>query len=437
MIQACRLCRSEAAVFLCQCETPQVPLCAFCLAPHQSTQFHAAHSFSPISNLEQAFHQCLQQTEAFTLAKAKLRSNVELLDRFTEEFKAAANSTFNTLAKYRDSWLQWAATEKTRVSGVIEAAIQEAEGCFCQGVEPTSSLAKALTTLLPEQLVFIHYSVTVPEMKWDHDYSCNLNRVDELLSSVRQRPASAQRCQTSDANPRKFAVVSDGYVELYDLTTYKTSRHSIAANFGNGGSYLRLDAEALLCVGGRVKTREVFSMNLISLQLTAMPELRLPRYAAGVAKLGSCVFVFGGDNLKSCEKLQLGDTEWHPAGRMHYSRSNFAPCVFQVFIYLVGSAPFVERFNAETENFALLPVSLPSQLQSKHSVAFFVNEELILLTSNKLMGRWKFNSETEFRISSTGKTCYSTQPPLLLNSIAYISTRSKKLKFSLDSFIFI
>ena len=78
-------------------------------------------------------------------------------------------------------------------------------------------------------------------------------------------------------------------------------------------------------------------------------------------------FVFGGrngDNLSSCEKMQLSDQRWTQINSMNYPRSYFTPCQFRSLLYLASAYDDhkkVETFNAETETFAEPPVSLPPQ----------------------------------------------------------------------------
>ena len=76
------------------------------------------------------------------------------------------------------------------------------------------------------------------------------------------------------------------------------------------------------------------------------------------------------------------------------------------------------------------------------SVSFVANGELCVLTRRKQLGRWRIESEGEFRLFQTERECWSSQPPLIVNSLVLIANNSLGRpgvveKFSLESYAFI
>lgn len=98
----------------------------------------------------------------------------------------------------------------------------------------------------------------------------------------------------------------------------------------------------------------------------------------------------------------------------------------------------METFNTDTENFALLRVSLPPKLMiDSSSVVFIANGELCLLTHNKQMALWKIDSELEFRLSSIDRKVSSHQQPLIVGSLVFIARKEAVEKFSLKTYSFL
>ena len=252
------------------------------------------------------------------------------------------------------------------------------------------------------------------------------------LVQPRAQPSSLASAPVPNIGSGKFAAVYFNKVELYDFVSQQSTRQSLSVDFGDGGSYIELDENTMLCVGGFPPTTRVYSLNLNSLQLTQLAALHVPRCGAGVAKTTAWIYVFGGQGQISCEKYRLGDKQWQALANMHSPRSHFTPCSFNALIYLVSSSEdrAVESFNPSTEVFTVLPISLPQQLRlNSHSVAFVSNGELFLLTNDMQKARWKIETEREFRVSTTGRNCSSTQPPRVSGQLVFTSsTRMSKAR---------
>lgn len=242
--------------------------------------------------------------------------------------------------------------------------------------------------------------------------------------------------------PGSFAGVHQDHAFLYDIESQKITRRFLGENFGVAGSYVSLDQDRLLCVGAQPASSSVKLLDLRSYKLTSLPSLSISRYAAGVGKLNSRIYVFGGANasnqgLRSCEAMRLSDKCWTSAGSMTHPRGAFTPCLFRSLLYLVScwtcSNRSVETFNGDTEVYTVLPITLPPLTLDAGSVAFLHSEELCVLTDRKQMLRWKIGTEQEFRLSCTGEALRLSQQPLVVGSQVLIACSGGVSQFSLDS----
>lgn len=125
---------------------------------------------------------------------------------------------------------------------------------------------------------------------------------------------------------------------------------------------------------------------------------------------------------------------------MREGRGLFTPCNLHALLYLPcpETTLTIETFDTETEVFSVLGVSLPAQMvEGCASVSFVANGEIYVLTGNKQMGRWKIDSEEGFRISDTKRGCWSSQPPFIMDSLAFIACQGRVVIFSLEQCDFI
>ena len=221
-------------------------------------------------------------------------------------------------------------------------------------------------TVPTEELQVFSYTVNPPDLStlcpnWVKCHS-RLNNPDELHPKPEEVPRDL------------FAAIWGEAMHLYDLKTGETTHHSLPMYVYSG--YVQVDRTTVLIVGEQVRT-----LDLLTLQTTPLPPLLTPRDFVGVAQMGSTVFAFGGIDgtpLKVCEKSSVPPTHWTPLPPMHYARSNFTPCAFKAFLYLVSAKNHraVESFSSHNETFTVLPVSLPAYLSSQKKSLFIFNKSL-------------------------------------------------------------
>lgn len=245
---------------------------------------------------------------------------------------------------------------------------------------------------------------------------------------------------------RTFPMVWKDALWLYDIETHTTTQHPISVNFGEGGSYIELSQETALCGGSYPPTTAAYELDLGSFQLRTLTPLSTTRSAPGLAKSSHCVYVFGGWSgfayLNCCEKFCLVDRKWKTLGDMAYPRAYFTPCHHLFVIYLVSNSSedhrVIESFNAQTEGFAVLSLSLPLHLKlGLGSVAFVVEGDLCLITYRKQLVRWNVDTCGEIRLTEAERWCCSTQSPRVTQSEVLIACCGQVARLSLETYTFL
>ena len=425
--------------------------CMYCFHRHFAKTPQVLHHATRIAALGQNLSEYLRKSEAVEMRVAEIRKNLEQIDQCCEHFNVLIENCITYLTDYRSWLLELLHTEREQLLNAIETALQEAYNCLDQGTEPVGALAQALWALPPEELQVFSYSITPPDLQslcqTLASYQNNLLSLCERLKKP-PTPKEARQSLTEDrsSSANLFAVVVAKTVIRYDWTTKQLSKDNLSVDFGWGGSFVMVDLQTLLCMGGDSPTTAVYGLHLPSLQLTALPPHRTPRCAAAVAKATHFVYVFGGrdntdNDLKSCEKYDLQSKQWMPLRDMREKRCCFSTCSFRALIYLPCPrlTLSIEVFNPETEVFTVFPIALPQKLKGNWSVSFIANEELFVLTQQKQMGRLRIESEKKFRLSTTDREVGSTQPPLIVDSLVLIANgyNGKVEKFSLQTYAFV
>ena len=436
--ETCQFCERDEASLFCKCTGTAALFCMKCSMLHHSKYPRAIHQVMPIAALNRNIEEYKQKAEALSLAAAELRRNLDLMEQYSIDFADLMQRSINFLIEYRNRGLQKLQTEKEELRNMLESAIQETNLCLDQGIAPVNPLAQAMWQLPPEELQVFMPTVDAPDLQtlcqsWTH-YQ---NSLSSLCERFAERHIDANREESGF-----FAAIYENSVELYDLATQQSSQHTIDVDFGMGGSFIALDMHTLMCLGAFPIASAVYALDLPSLRLTTLPALGTARTFAGVAKSPRFIYVFGGNvpDHNTCEKYSLEEPQWLPLSPMKYSRWGFTPCSFHDLIYLLSprTTPAIESFNPDTETFTELPVTLPRVMKlSTSSVAFVIDEELCILTPKNQMGRWKIDSEREFRVSVIDRLCWSTQPPLRVGNLVLIANNGKVEKFSLESYSFI
>jgi hypothetical protein len=315
-----------------------------------------------------------------------------------------------------------------------------------------------------ELIEAIQNSISEVEKTLDDDEPSLITQYDPLFRYMTTKPWSFEllsyRLQPNVAPPQsllpfhfafhrqrelirnQFAAVDSCMLTLYDIKSQKSTQHELTVSSNGGTSYIELEENALMCIGGYPASQTANMLNLRSFTFTALQDLLVQRCAPGVARTDDCVYAFGGRDafntaLKSCEKWNIAKQTWQLIAPMQHPRSDFTPCTYRLLFYLVDhSVRAIETFSPQTEEFAVLPITLPVRLQLlAASVAFVADGELCLL-SYKQIARWKIESELEFRLSATDRYCWSNQQPLIMGPDVLIACEGQVMRFSLATYSF-
>lgn len=205
------------------------------------------------------------------------------------------------------------------------------------------------------------------------------------------------------------------------------TQHTLAVDFGTGGSYLAMDSNTLICIGAEPASVSVYRLDLTSLLLLPLPALPAPREGTGVTRLASTVYVFGGCNAQGSDqktscKWTLSDSQWKPLPDMQRSRSFFTPCLYHSQIYLFA--------------YSDLSIDWPWPIHPADSVTFTDGEELCLVTYGGQLVRWRLG-ESQVRLEKANQGCASTQQAVVVGELVLVAFQGHIKRFSLDSHSFL
>jgi len=426
----CGDCRLKDAEFFCSCTEPEATLCASCLPSHTrklSRKGHQSWSLCFLHLYKNPHY--VERANAFTSVHAAVLSSLEEVDRAIAEFSAKVREVqaqLTTLCTEKVRQLQKLRAELARD---LPIALEEVQETLGEEQPRLNSLYACLIRNCIEQatsLQLFTYSVTSGSMQAFLDLGFHIATLEDI-------------------RPARFAGVHANEAFLYDVKSQQVTRRTLPLNFGLGGSYVELDRNRLLCLGADSPSSAVYSLDLLSFQLSALPGLLAPVRYPGVAKMRSHIYLFGGNDgqvaLRTCAKMSLADQIWTGIRSMVHPRAGFTPCLFRSLLYLVSAAKAAEKtietFNSESEIFTVLSISLPPLLKTgMASVAFIANGELCLLTDAQQMARWIIDTKQEFRLSNTVR-CWSGQQPLVVGKQVLIAHCGEVRRIDLETYSFL
>jgi len=425
----CSICARIAAEVFCPCTTPESFLCVGCIGLHYVKRTERAHTTWPITQLPYykipGYPERLQtRLELFQQVRTQALQSLEIVDKAIQEFSNEMERTSWQLIQLSLRTLEELNRTKAELASEVEVALGEVERTLVEErPQLTTQYGNALRGLTEEFQQFQLFS-----------YS--------LLPSCPQAVVPFQFKVYPPAKiltEKKLIAFYQTHVDIYDLHFRRKSSHSI----GGGGpysSYIGVDDKF-----GLIVDYGVLGLDLTTFQVTDLAPLAQPRKSSGLIKVENCVYALGGRQgplckiSSACEKWDIRTKVWTRITNMNYGRSYFTPCSFKTLIYLASAdiedGRSVETFDPLKELFTVLEVSLPPQLGAG-SVAFVVNGELCLLTTNKQMAQWKIESEREFRLTAIDRKCGSRQQPFIIGTNALIVFEDMVQKFDLKTFTF-
>ena len=410
----------------CLCAGVEVLFCADCYCHHIRSLLSQEHHMHPIATLQfyriPGYNQRFAvRNAAFPELKKAARSSLGQIDHAIATLTAKTQELTDAIRKHCAEQVEKLTQLKATLSHELEAALSEVEATlYHDSPQYLSRLSSELWTCASDnirELTLFTYEVTGTPVK-----------VSELV----------QVKYTSEAMSQKLVYVLEGEMKQYDMLGQLKHTTQLQVNFGTGGSFCRLNADSLLCVGGTPFTTAVYSLSVSTAQLVPLSPMLTARGFAGLLPTARFIYVFGGNwpSITSCEKLDLGTRVWSALPDMNQPRHAFTPCLHEDSAYLLDARQMhrvVETFHLASETFTELGVHLPDDLTG-YSATFIVGGELTILTSDYKIARWKINLEGYFRSGYTNRGCSSNCPPFHLGRevLIFSDQLGCVLKFSLD-----
>lgn len=120
---------------------------------------------------------------------AALRSNLKLLDKCSQEFDQVIETSITYFTEYRSKWHQQMQADREMLSTSIEATVLEIANSLCQEGAPASTFSQLMWTLVPNELQFVHYKVSPPDLQALFQTCFSYSKDIQVLNTRFYRPS--------------------------------------------------------------------------------------------------------------------------------------------------------------------------------------------------------------------------------------------------------
>lgn len=134
---------------------------------------------------------------------------------------------------------------------------------------------------------------------------------------------------------------------------------------------------AILALGGSQPAYNKSAYIVTFGAVRQLADMEYGRKSPGAVLYGQAVYVFGGKDCLTSEKLSLETETWTLLNPLPNSQKEFAPCVYQTEIYLFGESPC--SYSPLTDVYTLLPISC-----SLGGYSLFIDPDIVQLNSRFL-----------------------------------------------------
>lgn len=426
--QVCTACHQAPASFFCSCQDPEPLFCSPCFLAHTSLAPTLRHHMQPIAAYRSpGYYDRLQvRSLAITQVKDQALASVDQVDKAIEEFTDQTEEVMKALRRYWTHALSWMDKYKRELLSDVQVGLEELERTLADDHPVlTSKLGPTLRAYAEmgcTQFELFSYKLT--------SKSLEPQDLITLCCFPGQMPAS-----------EKFASVNGRNLKVYDVFSKETTECVMPVDVGFGGSYCLLNKNTILCFCRAQNALCLYDINTNS--YTTVAAMHTPRYCPGLHATAESVYVFGGKSasaLASCEKLSIAQKAWTSLQDMSKPRYGFTPCAHHQLVYLVDansqSQGGIDTFNLASEEMKALAVVLPQTLVTNCFSTAIVADGVLMVLTNKLMGKWRLGSEEAVGVVAINRQCYSNCPPLVVGREVLFSYQGSVLQFDLNSYQF-
>lgn len=422
---------SRLADCFCLCSGSEVFFCKDCFSQHFLSTLQQEHHIHPIATfpfyrISGYSDRLKRRKENFPQVQATARDSLIQIDAAIDAITVKSQELIAAITKHCREQTDKLLQLKVALSQEVETALHEVETALYQD-DPqfASTLATRLWQCANESemsLTLFTYELRTTRLKAKE--LVEVNYVTEALTQL-------------------LPSVFEEELRIYDMRGQLKRTAHLTVNFGTGGSFCRVGADTVLCVGGTPFTTAVYTLTISTAQLEPLTPMHTARGYSGVLVVAHFAYVFGGNwpSLACCEKLDLASPVWTSLPDMHHARYAFNPCLYEQLVYLADARQThraIETFSLASETFTVLNVRLPDTL-SGYSTTFIADGELTIVTSDYKIAWWKIKSEDKFRTNYTNRGCSSNCPPLQMGREVMIFSDQLDcvLRFSLETGAFV
>ena len=385
----CSLCVQNSASAFCLCDPSYPLLCASCLPSHTPASLHPTLPLPAYVHRSVPGYLDRVQTRIREIPEGceELRKNVKRIDKCVRKLSQSAESVIASIREYVTSETEKLLRLRESLQADVETAIREVESTI---FEDEPRLLHKLSPTLRTRGADVS---TLSLFSYDITTTAQCIQLDFCLS-------------LPDTLDRVLPIIHRNSLKKYNMETGETVSTQLSLSLSEYAVFCPTDSENVLGVGGYPSSSASYLLSLITGIVVPQHAMLTKRAFPGIIKQKSTVYVFGGldgntRTITASEKFEIGERVWKGVRSMKNPRCSFCPCEVGGLVYLLDAKAhkIIEVFNTATEEYhTLLIPHFP--LLGNDSVAFIVNDELVMLTRNMQIGRWRFQTDSEFRVST-------------------------------------
>ena len=233
--------------------------------------------------------------------------------------------------------------------------------------------------------------------------------------------------------------ISHTTLSIHRLPSFLPSVHPISQSFTRS-IVLLLNETEVICIGSFPGSSDLYSIDLVSFQVTQLRPMTESRYRPGAIKFDRFVYIFGGFRrgtqfyLNSSEKVDIFQRVCQPLPQMRTNRAAFTPVCFQRSVLLpdfLMSEHGVDVFHPDSDTFTVVPTAVPLLqfggvyvLESGELIHFRHDHKLSL---NILARTWK-TSRIRVNMNSSGSL---SEVKVVGRTVVWVNCSGEVLKFDL------
>ena len=239
---------------------------------------------------------------------------------------------------------------------------------------------------------------------------------------------------------RYIPQITGNSLSIYDSKTSTTTKSSLSLTFSYSSVFVLIHTSRILCLNPVGPQTDIYILDTPSPILQLQGSLAALRSYPGLINVAGDVYVFGGQKLKTAERLRVAYKEWKSLPDMQHVRSGFMPCCAGRDIHLpsaTSSQVLWEVWDVSKQEYRSIEKPLIPGIYD-NSVSFLAGWDLIVVSAQKKIGKFSLKSGICTHLScivlARCEDAMSNLAPVQIDrSIYWVTLSGGLMTYSLDS----